>query len=320
MITATSELQESMQGFFKDFDRFINSTKARKQHYQNVQVEMFSGIANRLERDRNSIADHMMNGRVSKYIQTLAMEEMFSATSGKNKQFADRFLREIDKDEYSEPLLDFLEALPGSEIVNFRVLANKRDQNILHVQIVHKGNICKTIEVSTVVATESVNGSFWNSRLIKNKDGGYSTTQVSLCISAAEMEVSNNDETVSEFDLWVERVMQDECRNCESCKAFRHKYQEIALSTMKLICVMLDRPDNTGQSSNADSFKQMLWDTPIDTNILSLKGGVKDPRKLPLVIDWIKKSEADIAKDEELADVSTDWIWEDLGIERTRAL
>jgi len=315
MIESQSDEIKTPLDLYLEFERYLNSTDARKKHFNNIQISMFKNIEARLGYESGSISDNIMNGQFSHYIRTLAIEEILSATSGKSKRFADRFLSDVVEKDYINGMMPVIHSMKGSRVRLIKVAENDPETPFMDVIVYEDGSPSDRIEVFSIASNGEPVGTYFSSRIHTHGSANF-TTFVSLAITPEEVEISTNDRSVSEFDLWVERILEDDCKDCDNCKAIKKRHHAMNSEIMKLISLSL--ANGGAGEALIDEIRSDLLRSPLESTILSIEAGVRDPRKIGRVVQWIQNTEKEMSVDPDLAKVDTGWIWADLGIEQLR--
>jgi len=284
---------EHRRELYLGFRSFMLSTPARKRYLREIQISMFNDVSKRLERDVDELAQHMMQGRVSHFIETLALEEMLSSNNGKAKAFVNRFVG--DEDVETEK---YVESMRHSSVEILYILEVDRDENIVlggldeGTEVITKGVKFKSLSADIMEPDQ-----YWLVRLHRVGKEIYDT-EVALGMAAAEVEV------------------EEECRDCANCREFRQINHELT----RKIMVLISKGLSVGIASESiEAMKKELYSSPLEKTIMSLKASCGDPRKVLRVVKWIEETEKEMKSDSEYRNISTDWIWEDLGIEGLRS-
>lgn len=305
---------KGMQDFYTDFKNFMYASDEGAAYLNGLQMSMFTGIEKKKGKEPGSIAHHMMRGDFSNYIMTLAIEEMFSEAHGPNEHIVNEFIDQTAVGEYQKGLVAYIRAYKGSKIELIHVSRENNGKNKGScVGVLKNGRITEHVNLQEHINIEQEQA-FYLARIIR-AERWQTITGVFLGLSEEEVAYAASDENISEFELWVERILDSECKDCEACTKRNIRLYEIAEKTFETITFALHLGED---EKRIKPLKDCLYDSPLQSTILSIRKGVNDPRKLGDIVRWIKSVEAKMKADTDTHAIDTSWIWEDLNLQGVR--
>lgn len=307
--------KKNIKDFIKDFGLFIEKVNGGPEHFIKVRETMFDNIEKRCVYPKDYIIASVVNGPKSDYVWTLVIEEILSSPSGEGRRLVDQFIAEIQGSDYGPGLVSYAKAMRGSEIEVFKINETHKDSTAMTIGVLKNGQQVYELVIYGPMARSAKQGSYWLGRIHKVLGLNFTTLAV-LAMEAEEIQFSAISSDVTEFHLWVERIMEDQCKRSKQCRKEAALRQEMSANLVRLVSIQL-----LAGSDNPviEETKDILFDCTLGLTSLPIRIAAQDPRNIIKVAQWIRTVESQMKEDKDFKNVSTDWIWHDLALEGLRS-